>query len=84
MSMSLVSASRACLHVCVCRPVVCVGEVVEDGGADAGHAPLAVVASSCDDRQLRSAQALLRRYEHTRTRLLRTRHRTQAAMATSC
>lgn len=64
--MSMMSASHTCLHVrvcvCVCRPVVCVGEVVYDCGADAGHAPLAVVASSCDDRQLRSTQALLRRY----------------------
>lgn len=40
-------------------PVVFVGEVVDNGETDAGHAPLAVVPSSCDDRKLRSAQALL-------------------------
>lgn len=49
--------------VCVCEiaqiPVVVVGEVVDNGGTDAGHAPLAVVPSSCDDRELRSTQALL-------------------------
>lgn len=50
---------------CVCVreiaqiPVVFVGEVVDNGRTDAGHAPLAVVPSSCDDRELSSAQALL-------------------------
>lgn len=50
-----------CLYVCaiVQIPVVFVCEVVDNGETDAGHAPLAVVPSSCDDRQLRSAQALL-------------------------
>lgn len=52
-------ASHACVHVCVCLPVVRVGEVVYDCRADAGDAPLAVVPSSCDDRQLRSTQPLL-------------------------
>lgn len=48
---------------CVCVPVVFVGEVVYNGRADAGHAPLAVVPSSCDDRELRSTQALLTSYK---------------------
>lgn len=47
------------LCVSVRIPVVFVGEVVDNGGADAGHAPLAVVPSSCDDRELRSTQTLL-------------------------
>ena len=51
-----------CVCVCVCIPVVFVGEVVYNGGADAGHAPLAVVPSSCDDRELRSTQTLLTVY----------------------
>ena len=62
-----------CAHMCI--PVVFVGEVVYNGGADAGHAPLAVVPSSCDDRELRSTQTLLifytergqRRTKHTHT-----------------
>lgn len=53
---------RECVCVCVCLPVVSVFEVVYNGGADAGHAPLAVVPSSCDDRELRSAQTLLTFY----------------------
>lgn len=48
--------------VSVCIPVVFVGEVVYNGGADAGHAPLAVVPSSCDDRELRSTETLLTIY----------------------
>lgn len=49
-------ASHACACVYVCLPVVCIGEVVYDCGADAGYTPLTVVPSSCDDRQLRSTQ----------------------------
>ena len=59
-----------CVCVCVCFlcvfcvsvPVAFVGEVVYNGRADAGHAPLAVVPSSCDDRELRSTQTLLTVY----------------------
>lgn len=60
--MNMIYASHARVHVCVCLPVVCGGEVVYDCGADAGYAPLAVVPSSCDDRQLRSTQSLLISY----------------------
>lgn len=64
-----------CMSVYMCIPVVFVGEVVYNGGADAGHAPLAVVPPSCDDRELRSTQTLLtiytergqRRTKHTHT-----------------
>lgn len=56
--------SSFCMILCVCRvsvsvPVVLVGEVVYDSGPDAGHSPLAVVPSSCDDRELRLTQTLL-------------------------
>lgn len=50
-------ASTVCVRVQI--PVVFVGKVLDNGKTDAGHAALAVVPSSCDDRQLRSAQALL-------------------------
>lgn len=50
------------MSVSVCIPVVLVAEVVYNGGADAGHAPLAVVPSSCDDRELRLTQTLLTFY----------------------
>lgn len=52
-------------RVCICvnvLPVVFGVEVVYNSGADAGHAPLAVVPSSCDDRELRSTQTLLTIY----------------------
>lgn len=54
-----VSRACACACACACLPVVCIGEVGYDCGADAGYAPLTVVPSSCDDRQLRSTQARL-------------------------
>lgn len=88
--MNKMYASHAHVNVYVCLPVVCVGEVVYDCGADAGYAPLAVVPSSCDDRQLRSTQPLLIRYvmeargEHTRTTRLRKLHQTQPAITTCC
>lgn len=57
---------KRAVHVCICTcvyvPIVFVGEVVYDGGADASHAPLTVVPSSCDDRELRSTQTLLTVY----------------------
>lgn len=60
---SSMCSDSLCVCICVCVivqiPVVFVGEVVDNGETDAGHAPLAVVPSSCDDRQLRSAEALL-------------------------
>lgn len=49
MKTSFVSHKCACACVYVCLPVVCVGEVVYDCGADAGYTPLTVVPSSCDD-----------------------------------
>lgn len=49
----------------VCIPVVFVSEVVDDSGADAGHSPLAVVPSSCDDRELRLTQTLCTLYTKT-------------------
>ena len=49
-------------HAYVRLPVVCVGEVFYDCGVDAGYAPLAVVPSSGDDRELRPTQPLLVRY----------------------
>lgn len=60
MNMPCISFVSVC--VCACIPVVFVGEVAYNGRADAGHAPLAVVPSSCDDRELRSTQALLTSY----------------------
>lgn len=63
MNMSCMCVSPVCM--CVCIPVVSVGEVVYNGGADAGHAPLAVVPSSCDDRELRSTQTLLTIYKRS-------------------
>lgn len=71
----IVHVCFAHVYICVCIPVVFVSEVVYNGGADAGHAPLAVVPSSCDDRELRSTQTLLtfytergqRRTKHTET-----------------
>ena len=51
--------------VCWCVPVVLVGEVVNDCGADAGHSPLAVVPSSCDDGELGLTQTLLVLYRQT-------------------
>lgn len=68
------------MHVYVCLPVVCVGEVVYDCGADAGYAPLAVVPSSCDDRELRSTQPLLISYVRAGQR--RT-HKNNAAQKTA-
>lgn len=56
-----------CVFVCVrvCTPVVFVSEVVYNGRPDAGHAPLAVVPSSCDDWEPRSTEPLLASYtEH--------------------
>lgn len=53
------SCYSLCVCLWVCVPVVLVVEVVDNGGADAGHAPLAVVPSSCDDRQMRLTQTLL-------------------------
>lgn len=50
------------LSVRACIPVVFVSEVVYNSGTDACHAPLAAVPSSCDDRELRSAQTLLTLY----------------------
>lgn len=57
---------HVCVRVCMCVPVVLVGEVVYNGRADAGHAPLAVVPSSCDDRELRSTQTPLIFYKGKR------------------
>lgn len=54
-----------CESVSVSIPIVFVGEVVYNGGADAGYAALAVVPSSCDDRELRSTQTLLTVYRGT-------------------
>ena len=75
MSCMCVLHLSVCMCACICIPVVFVGEVVYNGGADAGHAPLAVVPSSCDDRELRLTQTLLtfytergqRRTKHTQT-----------------
>ena len=63
------------VSICVCFlhiPVVFVGEVVYNGRTDAGHAPLAVVPSSCDDRELRSTQALLTSYTERGQRIKHT------------
>lgn len=62
----------ACVHLFI--PVVSVGEVVYNGGADAGHAPLAVVPSSCDDRELRSTQTLLTIYTEKRPKKNKNTH----------
>lgn len=62
MNMLCTCVLHSMVSVCMCVPVVIVGEVVYNGGADAGHAPLAVVPSSCDDRELRSTETLLAVY----------------------
>lgn len=74
-------SSKCVLHACVCIPVVLVGEVVYNGRADAGHAPLAVVPSSCDDRELRSTETLLTIYKR-RTNAYRIQ--LTGAMRTNC
>lgn len=43
-------------------PVLFVSKVDYHSRADAGHAPLAVVPLSCDNRQLRSTQTFLTIY----------------------
>lgn len=64
MNMSVVRVCFFFMCECVylCLPVVSVREVVDNGRADAGHAPLAVVPSSCDDRELRSTETLFALY----------------------
>ncbi len=71
--MNMLHVCFALVSVCLHIPVLMVGEVVYNGRADAGHAPLAVVPSSCDYRELRSTKTLLTVYtergqtKHTHT-----------------
>lgn len=68
------------VYISACIPVVFAGEVVYDGGADSRYAPLAVVPSSCDDRELRSTQTVLTICRETGQRRTKDTHKHRNAV----